>query len=127
MTTITAKDQLQGLERRSRGDRFRRVPPECGRLGWEDAPSLGRRGVVRLHDAGLAGSVLELLSRALKQGERPSAVLIAAWSSGAAELMTTEGARRRMRVELERLPERDADQERADATVTAIRTRLEGR
>jgi hypothetical protein len=69
----------------------------------------------------------ELLSRALKQGERPSAVLIAAWSSGAGELLTTEGARRRMRIELERRPDRDADEERADATVTALRTRLEGR
>jgi RNA polymerase sigma factor (sigma-70 family) len=70
MTTITAKDQLQGLERRSRGDRFRRVPPECGRLGWEDAPSLGRRGVARLHDAGLAGSVLT--ARIDGSGRHPS-------------------------------------------------------
>ena len=68
----------------------------------------------------------ELLSRALKQGERPSAVLIAAWSSGAAELMTTEGARRRMRVELERSSSSDPDADRADATVTDLRTRLGG-
>ena len=63
----------------------------------------------------------------LPEATRPSAVLIAAWSSGAGELLTTEGARRRMRIELERRPDRDADEERADATVTALRTRLEGR
>lgn len=68
----------------------------------------------------------ELLSRALKQGGKPSAVLIAAWSSGASELMTTEGARRRMRLELERVPSADPDADRSDATVTDLRSRLGG-
>lgn len=68
----------------------------------------------------------ELLSRTLKQGERPSAVLIAAWSSGAAELLTTEGARRRVRIELERVRGEDPDAARAMATVTDLRSRLGG-
>ena len=58
----------------------------------------------------------EVLSRAMKQGDRPSAVLISAWHSGAAELLTTEGARRRVQIELERQPERDAHKERAEVT-----------
>jgi hypothetical protein len=66
----------------------------------------------------------ELLSRALKQGDRPSAVLIAAWSSGAGELMTTEGARRRMRIELEREKASDPNADRALLTVTDLRGRL---
>lgn len=44
----------------------------------------------------------ELLSRQLESG-RPSSQMIAAWASGAAELLTTEGARRRARLELERV------------------------
>lgn len=59
----------------------------------------------------------ELLSRALKQGARPSAQLIVAWASGATELLTTEGARRRLRIELERGQQGDPA---ADAAVTAL-------
>jgi hypothetical protein len=62
----------------------------------------------------------------MKQGDRPSAVLIAAWHSGAAELLTTEGARRGVQIELERQPERDAHRERAEATVSDIQNRLMG-
>jgi hypothetical protein len=69
----------------------------------------------------------EILSRAMKQGDRPSAVFIAAWHPGAAELLTTEGARRRVQIELERQPERDAHRERAEATVSDIQNRLMGR
>ena len=35
---------------------------------------------------------------------KPSAQMFAAWSSAAAELGMTEGARRRMRIEIERKP-----------------------
>ncbi|MFL1444044.1 phage terminase small subunit [Nocardiopsis protaetiae] len=45
----------------------------------------------------------ELLSRQLESG-RPSAQMIASWSAGATELLTTEGARRRARVELDKVP-----------------------
>lgn len=34
---------------------------------------------------------------------RPSAQMVAAWQTGAAELLTTEGARRRVRLELQRV------------------------
>jgi hypothetical protein len=58
----------------------------------------------------------ELLSRQLFTG-RTSAQMIAAWSAAATELLTTEGARRRARLELERAGEVDLDE---DASVTAI-------
>lgn len=57
----------------------------------------------------------ELLSRQLLAG-RPSSQMIAAWAAGATELLTTEGARRRGRLELER-GAGDADEE---ASVTAL-------
>lgn len=57
----------------------------------------------------------EVLSRQLS-ADRISAQMIAAWSAGATELLTTEGARRRARVELERASV-DEDEE---ASVTAI-------
>ncbi|MCW2898476.1 MAG: hypothetical protein JWO67_741 [Streptosporangiaceae bacterium] len=57
----------------------------------------------------------EVLSRQLAGG-RVSAQMIAAWSGAATELLTTEGARRRARVELE-VPDVDEDEE---ASVTAL-------
>jgi hypothetical protein len=58
--------------------------------------------------------------------DKPSAMMIAAWSSGAAELLTTEGARRRMRIELERAVVSDPGQEHADATVSSLMDRIGG-
>jgi hypothetical protein len=59
----------------------------------------------------------ELLSRALEQEDRPPAMLIATWAAGATELLTTEGARRRLRLELQRPGQVDED---AEAAVTAL-------
>jgi len=56
----------------------------------------------------------EMLSRQLESG-RPSSQMMAAWHSAAQELLTTEGSRRRVRVELERVE--DAGE---DAQVAAI-------
>lgn len=66
----------------------------------------------------------EFLSRALNQGERPSSQLIAAWSAGASELLTTEGARRRMRIELARAEKADADEDAAVAALDEYRARF---
>ena len=57
----------------------------------------------------------EVLSRQLLT-EKMSAVMIQAWAASAAELLTTEGSRRRGRLELER-NQGDADQ---DASVTML-------
>lgn len=68
----------------------------------------------------------ELLSRALRSN-KVTASLIERWQSGATELLTTEGARRRMRMEIERPP---ATGEEADADVVSeldeYRRRLHG-
>jgi hypothetical protein len=68
----------------------------------------------------------EMLSRVLMQGDRPSAQLIMAWSAGATELLTTEGARRRMRMELERTKAVDEDEEAAVAALDDYRKRFLG-
>jgi hypothetical protein len=67
----------------------------------------------------------ELISKTLQSG-KPSSMLIAAWSSEAANLLTTEGSRRRMRMELERAKGPDADQQRASGTIVDLRRRLSG-
>lgn len=65
----------------------------------------------------------ELLSMQLFSG-KPSAMMITAWQAGATELLTTEGARRRMRLELVRASAVDEGAEHADATVMDLTSRL---
>lgn len=65
--------------------------------------------------------VAELTSKALT-ASRLNGQLITAVMAGMTELLTTEGARRRARVELEReLGVGDVDADRADATITELR------
>lgn len=69
----------------------------------------------------------EFLDVALQQGMKPNGQLIATWLSGAAELLTTEGSRRRMRIELAKAGQSDDDGELAAVTVLDdLRTRLQG-
>lgn len=106
-----------------------KADPDWNPIAIEWFESLGNSGQAKFYepsDWAQARVWAEVLSRALKQGDRPSAVLIAAWSSGAGELLTTEGARRRLRLELERTPVADPDAERATGTITDLRSRLGG-
>lgn len=83
---------------------------------WFEA--LGKSGQARFYepsDWAMAKVWATVLSRQL-EASRISAQMIAAWSAGATELLTTEGARRRARVELERA----ASDEDEDASVTAL-------
>lgn len=57
----------------------------------------------------------ELLSRALQRG-RVTAALIERWQAGATDLLTTEGARRRARLELQRAEEPEAGEDGADVS-----------
>ena len=66
----------------------------------------------------------EVLSRTLNQGQRMSSQLIMAWSAGATELLVTEGARRRMRIELAKGGQVDDDAEAAVTAMDAYRKRL---
>lgn len=69
-------------------------------------------------DVATARYVAEAMSRNLNAGARFSAQLFAAVSSAMTELLTTEGARRRARVELERA----GTEESIPAGVTALET-----
>ena len=67
--------------------------------------SLGKSGQSQFYepsDWALAKLTAEMMDRLLRQGDKPSAVMYAAIQSAMTDLLTTEGARRRARVELER-------------------------
>lgn len=81
--------------------------------------SLGKSGqhfYYQPSDWATASIWAEVLSTQLFS-DRMSAVMIQAWASAAGELLTTEGARRRGRLELERVGVTDPDEE---APVTAL-------
>lgn len=65
----------------------------------------------------------EVLSRAL-QTAPPRASLFATWLAGETELLTTEGARRRMRIELTPRGGADTDDEAADAAMDKYAARF---
>ena len=66
-----------------------------------------------------------LLSQQL-ESSRPSAMMLAAWSSASSRLLVTEGDRRRVRIELERAGKTDPDKEAGVASMTAWRAKLSG-
>lgn len=70
--------------------------------------------------------LVETLSRALSMDKPPSGQLLAAWFSAAGELLTTEGARRRMRLELQRGDSGDEDEDAAVAMMDEYRKRVSG-
>lgn len=74
-------------------------------------------------DWATAWILAEVLDRAMING-KPSAMLIQSFLSGAAELLTTEGSRRRMRIELAKGPQVDDDAEAAVTAMDAYRKRL---
>lgn len=97
-------------------------------LACEWFSALGESGQVQFFEASdwaQAKVWAHLLSIELFK-DKPSAMMIAAWQSGAAELLTTEGARRRMRIELERAVVVDPGQEHSNATVTDLMDRIGG-
>ena len=134
-------DQRHGHRPKADADDITRITPTEEILGppldlegchplaadWYDGlRRSGQAGLYQPSDWAQARIWTELISRALNQGDRPSAVLVAAWASGAGELLTTEGARRRMRLELDRPMRSDPYAEHAEATVSNIMARLTG-
>jgi hypothetical protein len=69
----------------------------------------------------------EVLSRQLKAGARMSAQMVAAWSAGATLLLATEGDRRRLRLELERLPVAPDGPDEVEDELDAHRSRRSGK
>ncbi|MFP3915862.1 MAG: hypothetical protein ACLFWM_13365 [Actinomycetota bacterium] len=95
-------------------------------LEWFDSLSQsGQHVFYEPSDWATARVLAELLSKALRS-RRPTAALVERWQAGATELLTTEGARRRAMLELER--HQDAGEEESD-DVTRLddaRRRLRG-
>lgn len=66
-----------------------------------------------------------IVARAIEKfEERPTAHMLTAILSGFGSLAATEGDRRRLRIELERAPQADADEEAAVAEIDEWRERL---
>lgn len=84
---------------------------------FESLASSGQRAFYQPSDWQVARVWAEVLSRQLTATKGMSAVMVQAWAASASELLTTEGSRRRARLELERSNTVDADE---DASVTAI-------
>ena len=81
--------------------------------------SLAESGQSRFYEASdwqTARVWAEVLSRQLS-ADKLSAVMVQAWAGSAGELLTTEGARRRAQLELQRGGQSDEDE---DASVTAL-------
>jgi hypothetical protein len=82
--------------------------------------SLGESGQAVYYepsDVQMARVGAEVLARLINQGQRMSSQLLASWLTLSNSLLTTEGDRRRVRLELERQGSTDEDE---DASVTAI-------
>lgn len=114
----------------ARGARVSDAPeadPEWHPIAREWFESLGQSGQAQWYepsDWATARVWAHLLSLTLESG-RPSAQMIQSWSSGATELLTTEGARRRARVELEQAPEVDPAEAAKVAKMSAYRKAAE--
>lgn len=105
------------------------VAQGAGDDGWHP---LAREWFDSLADSGQAGffepsdwatarvyaEVLSSAVRLLREGGRGAGTLIERWQVGATELLTTEGARRRARIELER--EADGQDEETTADVSEL-------
>jgi hypothetical protein len=85
----------------------------------------GQSALYQVSDWATARYVTEAMSRNLKAG-RFSAQLFASVMAATTSLLATEGDRRRLRIELQRAITVDTDEEAADATVTALQSRLSG-
>lgn len=92
---------------------------------YESLANSGQSVLYQESDVATAVYVAEAMSRNLTDGKF-SAMLFQSVNSAATELMTTEGSRRRLRLELARGPQVDEDEVAADATVTSLRSRLGG-
>lgn len=133
-------DQRHGHRTKAEKEAITKVPVGGGPLPAEEPDetwhpiaqywfrSLGESGQRIFYepsDWAEARFLAEVMSRCLESG-RISAQLVAAILSGASRLLTTEGDRRRVRIELERAAQVDADEEAAVAAIDEWRRRLSG-
>lgn len=100
---------------------------KIAREWFEALGKSGQRVFYQPSDLARAKYAAHAMSLNLKQGGKMSAVLFAAVNSVAAELLDTEGARRRLRVELERASKEDPEQTAAVSNLDDARARLTGK
>jgi hypothetical protein len=102
--------------------------PECP----DELTGLARRWYESLRTSGQSEFYADsdwtsalIIARAIEKfEERPSAHMLTAILSGFGSLAATEGDRRRLRIELERAPQADPDEEAAVAEIDEWRARL---
>lgn len=102
--------------------------PTGTRIARDWFAALARSGQSVLRGVGLGDSaryVAQAMSQNLGDGKF-SAMLFASVISAMSSLLVTEGDRRRLRLELERVQPVDADEEAASATVLSLQSRLGG-
>lgn len=110
------------ITKAARGTRLARPPAadrswhRLARYWYESLAKSGQSEFYEPSDWATARIWAEILSRQLQSG-RISAQMVAAWSAAATELLTTEGARRRMRLELQDATE---DDDASAGVVTAL-------
>jgi hypothetical protein len=120
-----------GVERAAAGAA---IKPPPARRDWHPIArdwyrALAQSGQSQFYEATdwhQARALAELLSRALNTEGKPPAMIVQAWLAGASELLTTEGARRRARVELERHVEVDEDAEAEVASLAMYKRKMTG-
>lgn len=100
-------------------------PHPLARDWYEGLRRSGQAEFYQPSDWAQARILTELIGSAMRQ-DKPSSMMVMAFMAGAGELLTTEGSRRRMRMELERDRGPDADAQRATGTVVDLRRRLAG-
>ncbi len=99
-------------------------PPEVSGLAREWYESLRTSGQ-SVYYADSDWTSARIIARAIEKfEERPTAHMLTAILSGFGSLAATEGDRRRLKIELERAPEIDADEEAAVAEIDEWRARL---
>lgn len=94
---------------------------------YESLRSSGQSVYFEPSDWAQARILAEALSRVLESDKAPNGQFLASWFSAAGELLTTEGARRRMRLELQRDDvSGDEDEDAAVSMLDEYRKRVSG-
>lgn len=94
---------------------------------WYEALRVSGQSVYfEASDWAQARILVEALSRVLNSDKAPNGQFLASWFSAAGELLTTEGARRRMRLELQRESSGDDDEDAAVSMLDEYRKRVSG-
>lgn len=99
--------------------------PMCRRW-YESLAESGQSRWYEPSDWAQAYLLTEMLDREMQKAKGANGMVISAWMHGAAELMTTEGARRRMRIELAKGNQGDPDKDNAVDDLAAFRKRMTG-